>query len=996
MFPRSGRVRQKGLSMFRFVLAAAALSQIAFSQKMPVFQWVNEVDSSGQDSLAGLGVDAVGNTYIAGSTYSANFPVKNAVQSHIASAGLYRIDGPGSYAALGIGSANIVAVDPQNPTTLYAVSYSRLEKSVNGGTTFSPLFLPSSEIWSVAINPANDQILYAGTFDQGLFKSTDGGATWAASNGSLQPIQPNEFEFQGIWIDPANPNVLLANAIGNFVRSADGGATWQTLVSGNDVLNVAFDTANPGVVYAVTVQGTVSKSVNDGQTFTSLTTPTGFGSVLPDPNHSGRLIASSPGGLYESDDGGSTWALKINLSFINNDMILAADWANGFLYTGNQSVVRITTDLQTMTPVGPPAVAFIGNVAAVNGHAYVAVQASHDVFVTKLDPSGNILYSTYFGGTADDIATAITVDKSGNVYVTGTTSSSDFPVTKGVYATSGGSFLFKLNSDGTVGYSTYFSGGSPAAIAVDAGGSAYIAGTSGGNLPVTPGAYQSSCNCGSFSTGFRTATRPSGVVSDLTIFTESGFVTKFDPTAATLLYSTYIGGTGEFSTSLVTAIAIAPDGTAYLGGQNGIFHLNAAGSTLLASQSSVPIGFQALALGADGSLYVAGVTQNGATTSFQPTAGAFQATLPGPPQLPDQGSYYVPSAVIAKWDAGLANLLAATYFGGSKQTNAIMFDAAGNVYIGGETPPLGLPARTPLQEGFASATGFLSELSGDLSTLLFSTYLGDNQSFAVQGLGVRTDGSVVIGGVTGQINNANSGPMNVWVNSLTLAPSPALRVDAVENAASLLDGAISAGETVVVQGAGFGSDAQLSISGMVVQPISMNSTSITAVVPASVPPGAAVVQVSSGGASSNQVVVPVSAAAPGIFSQTGSGFGQGYILNKDGTLNTPSNPAKPGDPITVFATGVGPVSFTQGYAVSQYPVNVFVDGFFADGIEAFMGPVQGLPGNVYQIQVFVPNPATLVSANPNLQGFVFPPLVGVTLVINGVTSQYGISFSISQ
>jgi uncharacterized protein (TIGR03437 family) len=217
----------------------------------------------------------------------------------------------------------------------------------------------------------------------------------------------------------------------------------------------------------------------------------------------------------------------------------------------------------------------------------------------------------------------------------------------------------------------------------------------------------------------------------------------------------------------------------------------------------------------------------------------------------------------------------------------------------------------------------------------------------------------------------------------------------VVNAASLLDGAISAGETIVVQGAGFGSGAQLSIGGVTVQPVSMNGTSITAVVPANVPANAAVFQVTSGGASSNQVLVPVNAVAPAIFSQDGSGFGQGYILNKDGSLNTPSNPAKPGDPITVFATGVGPVSLTQGYAVSQYPVNVFVDGFFANGIEAFMGPVTGLPGSVYQIQVYVPNPATLVSANPNLQGFTFPPLVGVTMVINGVVSQYGISFSIA-
>src|ERR1019366_382883 len=97
----------------------------------------------------------------------------------------------------------------------------------------------------------------------------------------------------------------------------------------------------------------------------------------------------------------------------------------------------------------------------------------NDVFVTKLDPSGNIVYSTYFGGSGDDIATAMTVDPAGNVYVTGTTTSTNFPTTPGTYSPSvpppsfpgpvfgfnGSSFLFRLNPDGAVGYSTYFSTG---------------------------------------------------------------------------------------------------------------------------------------------------------------------------------------------------------------------------------------------------------------------------------------------------------------------------------------------------------------------------------------------------------------------------------------------------------------------------------------------------------------------------------------------------------
>jgi uncharacterized protein (TIGR03437 family) len=161
-------------------------------------------------------------------------------------------------------------------------------------------------------------------------------------------------------------------------------------------------------------------------------------------------------------------------------------------------------------------------------------------------------------------------------------------------------------------------------------------------------------------------------------------------------------------------------------------------------------------------------------------------------------------------------------------------------------------------------------------------------------------------------------------------------------------------------------------------------------------PGAVDVQVQSGGASSNQVLIPVSATSPGIFSQDGSGYGQGYILNKDGTLNTPSNPAAPGDPITIYATGVGPVSFTQGYAMTQFPVNVFVEEFYANGLAAVMGPVNGFPGSVYQITVYIPTPAALAANNPDLKNFQFPPLVGITMQIDGASSQNGIALSIKQ
>src|SRR5579863_109263 len=531
--------------MFRFMLAALALAPLAFSQNLPAFRWIKQVDGSGVDAFAGLGVDAQGNTYIAGSTYSTTFPVKAAVQSHLASAGLYRIDGPGSaYAELGLTSASFIVIDPLNANTLYSASSGALLKSVDGGATFSALAVPSPYVLALAIHPVNDQILYAGTFDLGILKSTDGGATWTSANAGLHG-SANQFTASAIWIDPSMPSVLFSNATNNFVRSADGGASWQIVDSSIGVVSVSFDSANPGTLYVTTNDDNANyKSTDHGHTLSTCPTPAPFAAVLPDPNHPGRLLGAGYGVIAESDDGGSTWVPKTNFGFVGNALFVP-DWANGFLYTvtAPSGVVRISSDLQTVTPVGPG----LGNItglAVANGHVYVSVLATRDVFVTKLDPQGNLVYSTYYGGHADDVAAAMVVDPSGNVYVTGTTTSLDFPVTKGVYAATGTSFLFRLNPDGSVGYSTYFTGASPLAVAVDASGSAYLAGSSSGNLPVTPGAYQTACNCSPISTGF------------LTIFLESGFATKFDPAASSLIYSTYISATAEFA-SPVNTLALA-------------------------------------------------------------------------------------------------------------------------------------------------------------------------------------------------------------------------------------------------------------------------------------------------------------------------------------------------------------------------------------------------------------------------------------------------------
>jgi uncharacterized protein (TIGR03437 family) len=623
------------------------------------------------------------------------------------------------------------------------------------------------------------------------------------------------------------------------------------------------------------------------------------------------------------------------------------------------------------------------------GSNYQGTSTTQDVYIFKLDPSGNIAYSKRIGGSGDDVAIGAAVDPSGDVYVTGTTTSADFPVTGGVYSSTlagaRSTFLFKLNPDGSTAYSTYFSSSAfPIGIAVDAAGSVYVAGSAMDGLPVTQGAFQSNCDCTPSSNGF------------FSVITSSGFVTKFKPDGTGLVYSTYIvlGQLGP----IFNAMALAPDGSVYLAGPYSVNHLDPTGSTQLNSATAT-IGAHAMTVASDGSLYLAGPALapiQGSTQPLPPIPGAAQSN-------PEPYSVGQSITIVAKMDSQLAGIAKSTYWGGPQlSVNAMTLDSAGNVYIGGGTGPEGLPTKMPLQGGFDSQTGFVSELSGDLSSVLFSSYFGDLEHFSVGGVGVGPQaGSVLLGGVTGQAN-LPTGIKNLWANGLTAPAAPArYAIDAVVNAASMEDGPISAGETIVIKGTGLvpsGVPPSLSVGfdgfpGMIgVTPIAITPSAITAVVPANVPAVAARVVAVNGVAiagPSNSVLMPVAGASPGLFSQDGTGAGQGQILDQDGTLNTPSNPIKAGQKFTVFATGVGPVTSSSGYPVTQYPVNVFVDGWYCPGVSAAYGPVQGLPGNVYQITVIVPDIASVDT------GFLYPAQSDVTMQVDGVTSPIGLKMSIS-
>jgi uncharacterized protein (TIGR03437 family) len=353
--------------------------------------------------------------------------------------------------------------------------------------------------------------------------------------------------------------------------------------------------------------------------------------------------------------------------------------------------------------------------------AYSACSYCVAAFVTKLNPSGTALvYSTYLvasGGGA--YANALAVDASGNAYIGGS-ASSGFPTTPGAFQTMnrslpGGSnaFVTKLNPTGSaLVYSTYLGGGTSylggdgaTALAVDSLGNAYIAGvTYSSDFPVTAGAFQTGNNAGEAS---------------------NAFVAKLNPAGGTLVYSTYLGGSGRIVFSFGPQV------------------WNGDGATGLSLDSA-------------GDAYITGYAYS---TDFPVTVGAFQttnrATVPyGPGGVAP--TYNRSNAFVAKLNPAGTAPVYSTYLGGSGSSqrgdsaSGLAVDGSGNAYITGAAGSTDFPAtQGALQTTNHSAAGnnaFVTKLNPAGSALVYSTYLGGSGSDAASGLAVDGSGIAYIAG----------------------------------------------------------------------------------------------------------------------------------------------------------------------------------------------------------------------------------------------------------
>ncbi|HYF02360.1 MAG TPA: hypothetical protein VEC36_03210, partial [Patescibacteria group bacterium] len=231
----------------------------------------------------------------------------------------------------GLGRVNSVTTHPSNPSIIWAgAATGGVWKSTDGGASWTCKtdHLPTLSIADIAIDPTNPDVMYLATggftFDEyrvGVLKSTDGGETWNTT-GLTRQIGG----MVRILINPATPSTLLAASTNGIYRSTNGGISWSKALTADHLSKGAFrdmefKPGDPSIVYASTDGGTVFRSTNGGASFTRITEglPTGpVGrtelAVSPaDPNIVYALfvggLTSDFGGLYRSTNSGMSWTL---------------------------------------------------------------------------------------------------------------------------------------------------------------------------------------------------------------------------------------------------------------------------------------------------------------------------------------------------------------------------------------------------------------------------------------------------------------------------------------------------------------------------------------------------------------------------------------------------------------------------------------------------------------------------------------------------------------
>jgi len=618
-------------------------------------------------------------------------------------------------------------------------------------------------------------------------------------------------------------------------------------------------------------------------------------------------------------------------------LISAADYTIylGGANTGILSAYDVTVGAMTTDASGNT---YLTGGLSTNATSYIA-------FVTKLGPTGQLIFSKAFGGSGSDQGAAIAVDLSGNIYVAGNTTSPDLLVTNALQTAPSSIFVLKLTPDGeSVTYLSYFGGsggtGAVTAVTADTKGNLYLTGTTANtSFPTTAG-------------------MPAGA-RNLNAMRQGAFISEISAAGDRILYSGVLAGSGVscapippmapvecgdyVATTSGVAIAVDASGNAYVAGNTNttdlpttagvlasegmgafVAKVNSGGAgiaylTYVGSGSYFPAYaaqpdtvLNAMAIDATGDVYLSGATSD---PKFPATAGSYQPAFAGSTAVSASG-FPPTDAFLAKLAPDASHMVWATYLGGgtSDAARSIAVDPSGNVWTSGTTTA----AAFPNMNGWSTGGDFLVEMNSSGAALLYAGRYPD-QTVAQ---------AVALDPVTGLVHAA--GPTGI-VSGIAPAQTPTMRAFGLVNmAGGEISGRVTWGEMVSIYGPHIGpavavaatavsgalptslGGVQVSFSGQGTGPgnaslLYVSDSQINAILPALNGPVA--MSITNAGTMSPSFPLVPERALPQIFTNAD---GSAAALNQDGTVNSPSNRAAPGSAVTIWASGTGNLPVTAG------------------------------------------------------------------------------------
>ncbi|MEE8575314.1 MAG: SBBP repeat-containing protein, partial [Thermodesulfobacteriota bacterium] len=714
----------------RFNIAGSALSYSTY------------LGGTAAESYPDIAVDSSNNAYLTGYTGSTDFPTASAYQG--SNAGSYdafvtKIDKTGStltYSTyLGGGSSDYaydIAVDSSG------AAYVTGETSSNGFPTVSAIYgdNTNTDVFVTKLDPEGSAIAYStylgGTgYDLGQAIAVDGaGAAYVmgyTDSGNFPTASAIYGTYAGgtydAFVSKIGPQLLIdASSLSFGIKDIDYAS--YALTSGGD----------GSYTFSVSV-GSLPAGLNLN-TLTGLIdgTPTAIGDTaftlqVVDGNGD---IDTQAYTLTVYDSAALDYSTFLGGTGSDYGYAIAVDSTGAAYLTG----ATFSTDFPTESPI-------------------YGDDTGLDAFVTKIDAAGSsIVYSTYLGGVGNDYGSGIAVDSRNRAYVTGDTTSTDFPTVSPLYGSNSGgrdAFVTKLYASGsTIDFSTYLGGTGDDYgydIALNAWGDAYVTGKTYSSDYPTIKAIDNSLG-GSM----------------------DAFVTKIDAAGFVVVYSTYLGGGAGGGSDTGEGIAVDSSGAAYVAGWTSstdfptespiysslggpidaiVTKLNAAGTAFIYSTYLGGTGSDYaydIAVDSSGSAYVTGFT-NG---SF-PTISAIYGTG-------------VSAAFVTKVNAAGSALTYSTYLGGSSADTgrSIAVDASGSVYVTGYTYSTNFPTASPIfgSHGGGTFDAFVTKIDAAGSALTYSTYLGGVDFDLGNGIAVDSSGAAYVIGETKSADFPTSSAMD--------------------------------------------------------------------------------------------------------------------------------------------------------------------------------------------------------------------------------------------